>query len=147
MPHASRKGIQARVKLARVARLATADARGRPSVVPVCYSYDGRVFYTPLDRKRKRVAPEKLARVRNIRENPNVALLVDDYREDWSRLWYVLVRGRASLLRRGREYRRALGLLRSKYRQYTAALLPEGAPLLRIRPSRVVFWDMTRATN
>lgn len=133
-------GIARKLQRARVARLATADGRGRPHVVPVCFAYDGRAFYTPVDLKPKRAAPDKLARVHNIQANPNVAFLIDDYREDWSRLWFVLVRGTARLLRRGKEHRKAHRLLRRKYRQYAGGLLPTGAPVIRIRPLRISPW-------
>ena len=135
-----KKGVAWKLRRARVARLATADRRGRPHVVPVCFAYDGRAFYTAVDLKPKRAAPEKLTRVRNILANPNVALLVDDYREDWSRLWFILVRGNARLLRRGKEQQKAHRLLRKKYRQYAAGLLPAGAPVIRIRPKRIFAW-------
>src|SRR6266581_8749571 len=82
----------------RVARLATADANGNPHVIPVCYAFDGTRFFTPLDEKPKRVAASKLRRVRNIEARPEVALVIDQYDDDWSRLGYVLVQGRAELL-------------------------------------------------
>ena len=132
--------LRARLKEARVARLATADAKGHPHLIPVCFVYDGRCFYTPLDLKPKRIRPERLARVRNVRANPNVALLVDEYREDWESLWYILIRGTAALLDEGKEHREAHRLLKTKYPQYAAGLLPEGAPLIRIVPTRIVSW-------
>ena len=70
----------------RVGRLATASADGRPHAVPVCYAFDGALLYTPIDEKPKRVGADRLLRVRNVRENPQVALVVDDYDEDWSNL-------------------------------------------------------------
>lgn len=124
----------------RVAHLATADARGRPHVVPVCYAYDGRHFYVVIDTKPKRVAPSKLKRVRNIGENPRVAIVVDDYREDWGRLAYVLIRGRARVLEKKDECARALRLLRAKYPQYRRMPL-EGRPVIQITPERVVKWQ------
>ncbi len=132
--------VQVRLREARVARLATADAKGCPHVVPVCYVYDGGVFYTPLDRKPKREAPERLVRVRNILENPQVALIVDEYSEEWGKLWYILVRGTAELLQEGREREEACRLLKVKYPQYAAGVLPETAPVIRITPDRIIAW-------
>src|SRR5689334_18667766 len=86
------------LKRARVARLATVDARRRPHIVPVCFAYDGKLFYTAIDQKPKRLPRERLARLQNIRALPCVALLVDEYDEDWSQLWFVLVRGTAKLI-------------------------------------------------
>src|SRR5215469_14230204 len=99
----------------RVGRLATADALGRLSVVPVCYAFDGTRFYSPLDEKPKRVAARRLQRVRNIQERAEASLLVDHYEDDWSRLGYLLVRARAELLEPGRkEHTGALPLLRKR---------------------------------
>ena len=131
-----------KLRQARVARLATVDASHRPHLVPVCFATDGSVLYTALDRKPKRVKPEKLARVRNIKSNPQVALLVDHYNENWNRLWYILVRGKAKLLpgSAAAERKRAIGLLRKKYPQYARGMLPEDAPILRIHPMQITSW-------
>ena len=134
-------GVEAKLQETRVARLATADDLGRPHVVPVCYAYDGRVFYTALDRKPKRAEAGELARVRNIRANPEVALLLDQYDEDWTRLWYILVHGRGEILSSGEERKKAVELLREKYAQYASReLLPEDAAVIRITPEKVVSW-------
>jgi PPOX class probable F420-dependent enzyme len=126
----------------RVARLATVDAAGYPHLVPVCYATDGRAYYTPIDAKPKRTPPERLKRVRNIRENPRVALLIDHYEEDWTRLRFVMVQGRAELLEAGPEWRTARSLLEVKYPQYRAALpfAPTGI-VIKIVPDRVVRWS------
>jgi len=81
---------------ARVARLATADAAGRPHVVPVCHALDGDAVYVTIDAKPKGSRP--LKRIRNLRENPAAALVADRYDEDWSRLGWVMVQGRAEVL-------------------------------------------------
>jgi PPOX class probable F420-dependent enzyme len=134
--------IRAKVEEARVARLATVDAKLRPHIVPVCFAYDGKVFYTALDQKPKRVVPERLTRLRNILAAPQVALLIDRYDEDWTQLWYVLIRGKAKQLpmrgHKGRAW--ALRKLRAKYPQYTERMLPDDAPIIRITPERTTFW-------
>jgi PPOX class probable F420-dependent enzyme len=134
--------VRARLEDARVARLATADARLRPHVVPVCFVYDGKVFYTAIDQKPKRVTPERLTRLRNILAVPQVALLIDQYDEDWTRLWYILIRGKAKLLPRSGHKERAWALLklRAKYPQYAGRMLPNDAPIIRITPDRTTFW-------
>ena len=133
--------VDTRLRSGRVARLATCDAEGRPHVVPVCYAYDGRTFYTPIDRKPKRVSGERLARIRNIRASPDVALLVDQYDEDWERLWYILVRGRAEILTAGEEHAEALRQLSEKYLQYSSGpLLPAGSLVIRITPVEIISW-------
>ncbi len=89
------------VQAVRVARFATTDGRGDPHIVPVCFTWDSTRAYIALDEKPKRVAPTALQRVRNILANPEAALLVDYYSEDWQRLAWVLLRGRATLLEVG----------------------------------------------
>ena len=133
-------GPDAVVRRARVARLATADRQGRPHVVPICFAVAGGRFYTAIDEKPKRAAPRRLKRVRNIVANPHVALVVDAYREDWRRLWYVLVIGTAEVIGPGTaEHAAAVRVLRRKYRQYRAMRLDE-RPVLGITPRRIVTW-------
>jgi PPOX class probable F420-dependent enzyme len=134
--------IGAKLEDARVARLATVDAKLRPHIVPVCFAYDGKVFYTSIDQKPKRVAPERLTRLRNILAVPQVALLIDRYDEDWTQLWYILIRGEARLLPMSGHKERAWALrkLRAKYPQYTERMLPDDAPIIRITPDRTAFW-------
>src|SRR5213080_897389 len=103
------------IRAARVAHLATADAKGQPHVIPICFVFDGKEFFSPIDEKPKRTAPMKLKRLRNIAENPNVSLVIDRYDEDWSKLAYVLITGIAKVLFRGKKHERAVRLLRSKY--------------------------------
>ena len=129
-----------RLREARVARLATAGDDG-PSIVPICFVWDGERVYTAVDRKPKAVAPGELARVRRIRAHPEVALVLDEYDEDWSRLWYVLVRGRAALVSDESERTRAIERLREKYPQYRDGYLPENAPVIRILVERIVSWS------
>lgn len=128
------------VEAQRVARLATVDPEGHPHVVPVCYAFDGSQFYTPLDEKPKRVPYRALQRVRNIEVHPDVALLIDRYEEDWTRLGYLLVRGRARLLEPGDwGHRQTLALLRSRYQQYLEMALEE-RPVIAIAPYAITSW-------
>ena len=133
-------GIRAKLETARVARLATLDAERMPHMVPICFACDGSIFYSAIDRKPKRVVPSRLARLKNIKRTPQVALLVDQYDEDWTRLWYVLVRGEAELVAASAEQRRAIERLRAKYPQYDADMLADDAPVLRITPRRITSW-------
>ncbi len=128
-------------------RLATADAKGQPHVIPVCYACDGSSFYIALDTKPKRVAQRQLKRIRNILENPQVALVIDHYSDDWSRLAYLLVRGTAEMIPPGEdEHKRATALLRERYAQYQAMPIDE-QPVIAIRPSSVVGWGAIQATE
>ena len=130
------------LKAGRVARLGTADATGQPLVVPICYAFDGRHCYSAIDAKPKRQAPARLKRVRNIRENARVSLLVDHYEEEWSRLRYVVLQGRADLLSWGGEFTYAVDLLVEKYAQYQALKLDRSSGLvIKITPERVIQWS------
>jgi PPOX class probable F420-dependent enzyme len=123
---------------ARVGRLATADAAGRPLVVPVCFAFDGEALYSAVDDKPKRT--RELRRLRNIAENPQVALVVDEWSEDWSRLRWVIVEGSADVLRTGADFGRAIDRLQEKYPQYRVMDLRTDGAVLRLRAERVLAW-------
>jgi PPOX class probable F420-dependent enzyme len=112
------------VAAARVARLATAGRDGRPHVVPICFVLDGETLYTAVDEKPKRT--RRLKRLENIEANPHVEVLIDHYEDDWSKLWWVRLRGTARIV----EDPRAVDLLVAKYPQY-AERRPEG-PVIAI---------------
>ena len=124
----------------RVARLATADGAGKPHGVPVCFALARASIYIALDEKPKEVPASRLKRVRNILENPEVALIADRYAEDWKLLAFVMVRGRAELLDPDtEEHAAAVHLLRGKYHQYETMRLEEN-PVIAIRPERAASW-------
>lgn len=131
----------------RVARLATADADGRPHNIPVCFAYDGGSIHIALDEKPKNVPVTRLKRVRNILQNPSVALVADCYSEDWDLLAFVMVRGKAELLEtRTPEHAAAVRLLRGKYHQYEEMRIEEN-PVISIRPERVASWGALEAPD
>jgi len=107
-----------RFAAARVARLATVTADGRPHVVPVCFVLAGEVIYSAVDAKPK--STSALRRLDNVRANPRVSLLVDHYADDWTQLWWIRVDGEASIV----DDEAAIDLLAAKYEQYRAARPP-----------------------
>lgn len=108
-----------RFAAARVARLATADRKGTPHVVPVTFAVDGDRIYTVTDAKPKRTTA--LKRLANVRQNPAVALLVDHYDEDWNELWWVRADGRGRVLEPDQpEAVRAIAQLQARYPQQRA---------------------------
>jgi PPOX class probable F420-dependent enzyme len=124
----------------RVARLATADENGHPTLVPVCYAFDGIRFYTPLDEKPKSIEASKLKRVRNIEARHEASLLIDQYTDDWSRLGYVLIHSQADLVLPDHPLHAiALPLLRTRYVQYQTMAL-ERLPVIVLTPARVSSW-------
>jgi PPOX class probable F420-dependent enzyme len=132
MPCASRL-----LRSTRTAHLATTDKGSQPHVMPICFAFDGKRFFSPIDEKPKRTI--KLKRLKNIAENPNVALVIDHYEEDWRKLAYVLISGKARILLSGKSHRRAVQLLRRKYPQYRRMVI-DTRPMIVITPKRIVSW-------
>jgi PPOX class probable F420-dependent enzyme len=129
--------MRERAAAARVARLATVDAEGRPHLVPVCFALDDDMLYTAVDEKPKR--SKLLKRLANIRVHPEVSVLVDHYVEDWTRLWWVRLDGTARVLETGEEREQALELLRAKYEQYRG--LPPTGAVIAVRIERWRSWS------
>ena len=126
----------------RVARLASADAAGQPLVVPICYAWDGRAIFSALDAKPKTRPAQSLKRVRNIRENAKVSIVIDRYDEDWRALRYVIIQGSARLLTVGDDFARGADLLLAKYPQYRAmGLEREAGLMIKVEPARVTHWE------
>lgn len=123
----------------RVARFASSDARDQPHVLPVCYALLGESAYFSIDEKPKRVPARALKRLRNIAHNPRVALVVDRYDEDWTRLGWVMLRGRAERLDAGAEHDAAQAALRARYPQYRTMQL-DALPVVAIRIGAVSSW-------
>ena len=123
----------------RVARLATADAAGRPHVVPICYALRGNTVYFTIDEKPKKRPGARLKRLANLRQNLSAALVVDRYDEDWSRLGWVMVQGRAEVLEAGAEHDLAQASLRARYPQL-ASMRIEVLPVVAIRIDHVASW-------
>jgi PPOX class probable F420-dependent enzyme len=123
---------------ARVAHLATADGLGTPHVVPVCFCLSEKSLYITVDEKPKR-SDRPLKRLRNIQENPAVAVTADRWDEDWTRLAWVMLRGHADILARGAEHGRAQDQLRQRYQQYRTMDLA-ALPVIAVRIERVLSW-------
>ena len=115
-----------------MARLAT-SRQGMPHVVPVVFCESAGALWVPIDGKRKSGRP--LRRLANIAANPAVALLVDEYAADWSRLRWVRVDGEAAVEETDATLAEAL---RAKYPQYQT--VPMGAQAIRIVPRQVRRW-------
>jgi PPOX class probable F420-dependent enzyme len=119
-----------------VARLATTDPDGRPHLVPIVFALDGDTLYSAVDRKPKRSTT--LRRIENARARPEVTILVDHYDDDWTRLWWIRLRGSARILDAGEERAHALQLLREKYSQYRSE--PPDGPVLAVDVTEVREW-------
>jgi PPOX class probable F420-dependent enzyme len=123
----------------KVAHLATADAHAVPHVVPVCFAISHDALYITVDEKPKHHPGVTLKRLRNIGENSAVALVADRYDEDWTRLGWVMLHGRAEVLQNGAEHDHAQTLLRSRYRQLESMAIA-ALPVIAIRIERTTSW-------
>jgi PPOX class probable F420-dependent enzyme len=121
-----------------VGHLATADRGAAPHVVPVCFAISDAALYITIDEKPKR-AGAPLKRLRNIAENPAVAVVVDRYDDDWTRLGWVMLRGQAEILTEGAEHARAQGLLRARYPQLSGMRIAP-LPVIAVRLGQVTSW-------
>jgi PPOX class probable F420-dependent enzyme len=117
------------LKAHELCRLATASKGGRPHVVPVIYALDGEDIIIAVDYKTKKLE--------NVRENPKVALVVDEYRPNRG----LMVEGDCEILERGREYLRLLQILFDRFVFYRRDPWGEGeSPILKIKTTKVVMW-------
>jgi PPOX class probable F420-dependent enzyme len=129
------------IERARVARLATIDSEFKPHLVPVVFVFNGNSFFIPIDEKKK-AKPERLKRIRNIQHNPNIALLIDNYSEDWTKLAFVTIQGKASVASKtggNIQVRDAYKKLMTKYLQYQKVGV--GEMCIIITPKKVTSWS------
>ncbi|HEY0937470.1 MAG TPA: TIGR03668 family PPOX class F420-dependent oxidoreductase [Trebonia sp.] len=135
----SEEEARSRLSGARVARLATAGGDGQPHLVPVTFAVDGDLVYMTVDYKPKKST--NLRRLRNIRENPRVALLADHYDDDWDLLWWVRIDGWASVVEDERGLQDPLDVLAERYEQYRRQR-PAG-PVIVIQADHWKGWAST----
>jgi PPOX class probable F420-dependent enzyme len=140
-----------RLAAARVGRLATVTANGRPHIVPVVFALVADVLYTAVDSKPKTTMA--LQRLANIDAMGRACLLVDEYTEDWSTLWWVRADGSAHVLTPSAEVsgpaagmqtdpgqvRTALEALAHKYHQYVSQ--PPTGPVIAVHLTQWRWWE------
>jgi PPOX class probable F420-dependent enzyme len=126
-----------RLAQARVARLATMFADGRPHVVPITFAVDADLIYTAVDAKPK--TTRDLQRLRNLAASPQTAVLADHYDESWSKLWWVRADGLAAIIGDPAEMAGPVGLLASRYPQYRES--PPAGPVIAIRIQAWTGWS------
>lgn len=127
---------RARFAAAPVGRLATVTTAGRPHLVPCCFALSADTIYSAVDHKPK--STRRLARLENLRGNPNAALLVDRYADDWSTLWWVRADGTGRVLEAEVEVADAIALLVAKYEQYRQE--PPAGPVIAINVTTWRSW-------
>jgi len=120
----------------RVCRVATVGAEGRPHLVPVVHVLSGdKLYFGSGDDGRK---------VKNLRDNPQIAITIDLYSDDWSHLRGVMVQGTARLIERGPRFKQARARLYEKYPQYAkeAAISPSDSVVVEVTPTHVFTWGL-----
>jgi PPOX class probable F420-dependent enzyme len=122
-----------------VGYLATASKDAVPHVVPICFAISETTLYTTVDQKPKRNPGAVLRRIRNIAENPVASVTIDRYDDDWTRLGWVMLRGRAEILGDGPEHGHAQSVLRARYFQLKAMKI-ESLPVIAVRLEKVTSW-------
>ncbi len=129
------------IKGAKVARLATVDQKSHPYVVPVVFVFHENLFFIPLDEKTKTVISRKLKRVKNIEKNANVTLLIDKYQNDWKKLFFLMIQGKATVIngKNSKLMDKIHKLFISKYPQYKR--IGVGNSCIKINPSKVTYWN------
>lgn len=132
----SEHDARTRLNSVRVATLATVGHDGSPHVVPITFAVAGDLIFSAVDHKPK--STSKLQRLRNIAENPCVAVLASQYSDDWGELWWVRVDGRASVTASGEEMRHPIDALVARYGQYRERR-PDG-PVIVIHAERWSGW-------
>jgi len=126
-----------------VARMATSGPDGNPHIVPVTFAIERHVLYFAVDAKPKTTTD--LKRLRNIAANPVVSILIDHYEDDWEKLWWVRIDGRARILTDHDEIERALDLLAARYPQY-GTNRPNG-PVVAVAIERTSAWSAAESQS
>lgn len=133
--------LRPRVAAAPVAHLASVRPDGAPHVVVLTFALDGDRLVSVVDHKPK--TTNSLQRLRNLRTNPGVSLLVDHYEDDWTQLWWARADGTARITEDGPEHAEAVDLLAAKYAPYRETR-PEG-PAIIVTVDRWTSWQATPA--
>lgn len=137
------EAIRRLVGAARVGRLATVGRDGHPHAVPICFALRGETVYSAVDHKPKRAT--RLRRVTNLAETGQACLLLDEYAEDWSTLWWVRLDGAGRVVDDPAERATAVAALVAKYPQYRDR--PPAGPVIALDVTRWSGWSAREATT
>ncbi len=114
-----------------ICRFATASRKGEPHIVPVSYIWSEGHAYIVTDYKTRKL--------RNLRQNPNAALLVDT--TGTQKL--LMLSGPVEIIEKGEEYRRLYKLFHSKLAWVRRDPWKEGeAPFVKITPTFKAGWGL-----
>ncbi|MDQ4132250.1 MAG: TIGR03668 family PPOX class F420-dependent oxidoreductase [Actinomycetota bacterium] len=129
--------LRRRVVLAPVARLATVRPDGHPHVVPITFAFDRDTIVSAIDHKPKTTTA--LQRLKNIHAHPAVSVIIDNYEDDWSRLWWVRADGMARVVREGADWEQAIERLVDRYATYRDH--PPRGPVILVNVDRWASWS------
>ena len=107
-------------------------------MIPVVFVFDNNCYFIPIDEKHKRSTPEKLRRTKNIRQNSNVVLLIDEYNEDWTKLYFIMIQGNALIIG-GKKLEQKV-LLEKVHRLFYYEKIGVGGYVIMIDPKKVISW-------
>jgi PPOX class probable F420-dependent enzyme len=139
MPALTEDEARHRLAEARIGYFATVRENGQPHIVPIVFAVDGDLVHAIADPKPK--SGLDLLRHRNIVANPAVSLLVDEYQEPWTGIWWVRADGTARIVEDGPERDAAIRLLRAKYHDYATWTTPFGAAMV-MEVTRITSWAL-----
>lgn len=137
--------LRDRITASRIGRMATVRSDGTPHVVPITFAISNETLVTVIDAKPKRTT--KLQRLRNLRTNPAVSVIVDHYDDNWSALWWIRIDGLARVVEGdvlagdAPERNAAIAALVAKYPQYRATA--PGGPVIIVQPTCWTAWSAT----
>jgi nitroimidazol reductase NimA-like FMN-containing flavoprotein (pyridoxamine 5'-phosphate oxidase superfamily) len=123
------------IQTMRVMRVVTVDADGMPHSVPVCPLVDKDRIYFGTERNARKV--------RNLKTNPHVAVVFDEYTEAWDYLRGVMIQGTARIVDTA-QFRRLRKQIYAKYPQYEtqAALGERDSVIVEVVPERKFSWGL-----
>jgi PPOX class probable F420-dependent enzyme len=120
-----------------VGRLATTNAGGVVRLVPFCFAVVDDRLVSAVDHKPKRTT--RLGRLDDIVATGTATVLFDHYEDDWDRLWWVRIRGAATVHGDDEPFattaRRALAAKYAQYREH-----PPKGPVYSVRLDDCTWW-------
>ena len=107
-----------------------------PHIVPVVFVRHDNEISCPIDGKPK--SKQVLRRVKNLEANSHAALMLDNYSDDWEKLWWLRLDCRASVETMSPK---VAELLKRKYEGYE--VYDVGTSVITLMCHNCSFWSMS----
>ena len=119
-----------------VGRMAQIGSDNLPHATPLCYASSEDAVYIETG-----ISSWK---IRNLKKSPDVAFVVDEYFDDWSKLRGIRMLGRGEVLVEGSEYEEGKKLLFGKYPAQMKNLgwVDGTNVVIKITPTKVTSWGV-----